>query len=74
MVGRGENMDNIKIRFMTDEQLGAIIRTDCEASPYIPTDLINDYLATMSVTEKEWDEFVWEVVEELVERRKKNLS
>lgn len=46
-------MDKIKIRFMTDEQLRAIIRTDCETSPYIPTDLINDYLAAMSVTEKE---------------------
>lgn len=66
--------EKIKIRELTDEQLRGIIQFDCATSPYIPIDEINDYLSSMTKEEKEWDEFVWPVVDELVERRKKNSS
>ena len=67
-------MDKTKIHGMSDKQLRSIIILDCVTSPNIPTELINDYLATMTEEEKEWDEFVWTVVDELVERRKKKSS
>lgn len=64
----------IKLHDLTDEQLQKIIQFDCATSHYIPIDEINDYLASMSKEEKEWDELVWSVVDELVKRRKKNSS
>ena len=67
-------MKKIKLHDLTDEQLRKIIQFDCATSPYIPIDEINDYLSSMTKEEKEWDELVRSVVDELVERRKKNSS
>lgn len=58
-----------KIHSMSDEQLQEILRLDFYVRPPIPIDQINDYLNSMTEEEKLWEEFVFQVLDELVVRR-----
>ena len=60
-----------KIHSMSDEQLQEILRLDFYVRPPIPIDQINDYLNSMAEEEKLWEEFVFQVMDELVSRREK---
>ena len=63
-----------KIRSMSDKQLGEILWYDCFASPPIPIDQINDYLCSMTEEEKIQEEIIFQVMDELVVRHKRNIS
>ena len=54
---------------MSDEQLQEILRLDFYVRPPTPIDQINDYLNSMTEEEKLWEEFVFQVLDELVVRR-----
>lgn len=58
-----------KIHSMSDEQLQEILRLDFYVRPPTPIDQINDYLNSMTEEEKLWEEFVFQVLDELVVRR-----
>ena len=61
-----------KIHSMSDEQLQEILRLDFYVRPPIPIDQINDYLNSMTEEEKLWEEFVFQVIDELVSREEKS--
>ena len=63
-----------KIHSMSDEQLQEILRLDFYVRPPIPIDQINDYLNSMTEEEKLWEEFVFQVIDELVSREEKSSN